>query len=49
VAAALKMDAESTPETSRKVYQTAWRKNPEDSHLHIRSRENLNFARFFIG
>jgi hypothetical protein len=35
------MEAVSTPETSVNFYQPAWRYNPEDSHLHIRRRENL--------
>jgi hypothetical protein len=35
------MEAASTSETSVKFYRTTRRSNPEDSHLHIRRRENL--------
>jgi hypothetical protein len=35
------MEAAKTSETSLNVYQTTRRYNPEHSHLHIRSRENL--------
>jgi hypothetical protein len=35
------MEAASTSETSVNFYQTTRRYNPEDSHLHTRSRENL--------
>jgi hypothetical protein len=35
------VEAASTSETSENFYQTTWRNNPEDSHLHTRSRENL--------
>jgi hypothetical protein len=38
---ALMMEKEGTSETSVNFYQTARRKNPEDSHVHTRSRENL--------
>jgi hypothetical protein len=38
---ALMMEAGSIAKTSVKFYQTARRNSPEDSHLHIRSRENL--------
>jgi hypothetical protein len=38
---ALMMEAASTSETPVKVYQTTLRNNPEDSHLHSRSLENL--------
>jgi hypothetical protein len=38
---ALMMEAASTSETSVRFYQTTWRNNPEDSHLHTRRRENL--------
>jgi hypothetical protein len=31
---ALMMEAASTCETSVNFYQTIWRNNPEDSHLH---------------
>jgi hypothetical protein len=36
------IEAASTSETSVNFYQTARRYNPEDSHLHIRRRDNLN-------
>jgi hypothetical protein len=35
------MEAASSSETSGNFYQTTRRNNPEDSHLHIRRRENL--------
>jgi hypothetical protein len=35
------METGSTSETSVNFYQTTRRNNPEDSHLHIRRRENL--------
>jgi hypothetical protein len=35
------MEAASTSETSVNFYQTTWRNNPEDSHIHTRRRENL--------
>jgi hypothetical protein len=35
------MDEVSTSETSVNFYQTTQSYNPEDSHLHIRRRENL--------
>jgi hypothetical protein len=35
------MLAASTSETPPDFYQTAWRNNLEDSHLHIHRRENL--------
>jgi hypothetical protein len=35
------MEAASTSETSVNFYQTTRRYNPEDNHLHTRSRENL--------
>jgi hypothetical protein len=38
---ALMMEAVSTSETSVNFYQTTGRNAPEDSHLHIRRRENL--------
>jgi hypothetical protein len=38
---ALMMEAASTRETSLNFCQTTRRNNPEDSHLHTRSRENL--------
>jgi hypothetical protein len=34
------MDSASISETSVK-YQTAWRNNPGESHLHIRSHDSL--------
>jgi hypothetical protein len=37
----LMMEAASTCETSVNFYQTTWRNNPEDRHLHTRRRENL--------
>jgi hypothetical protein len=37
----LMMEEESTSETSVNFYQTTWRYDPEDSHLHTRRRENL--------
>jgi hypothetical protein len=40
---AMMMEAASTSETSVNFYQTTWRNNPEDSHLHTRRRENLRF------
>jgi hypothetical protein len=40
----LLMEAESTSETSVKFHQTARSKNPEDSHLHARPIENLNYC-----
>jgi hypothetical protein len=40
---ALTMEAASTSETSVNFYQTTWRYNPEDSHLHTRRRENPKF------
>jgi hypothetical protein len=38
---ALMMQAANTSETSVNFYQTTRRYNPEDSHFHTRSRENL--------
>jgi hypothetical protein len=35
------MEAASTSETSVNFYQTTWRNNSEDSHLHTRHCENL--------
>jgi hypothetical protein len=46
-AIALTMEATSTSETSAHFYQTTGLNNPEDSHLHIRRRENLK-SHFFI-
>jgi hypothetical protein len=34
-------EAASTSETSVNFYTTAWRNNPEDSHLHTGSLENM--------
>jgi hypothetical protein len=39
---ALIMEAASISETSVGLYQTTWRNNSEDSHLHTRRRETLN-------
>jgi hypothetical protein len=38
---ALMMETVSTSETQVNFYQITRRKNPEDSHLHTRHRENL--------
>jgi hypothetical protein len=38
---ALMMEAANTSETLVNFYQTTRRNNPEDSHLHTRSHENL--------
>jgi hypothetical protein len=38
---ALMMEAASASETSVNFYRTVWRNNPENSHLHTSSRENL--------
>jgi hypothetical protein len=35
------MEAANTSETSVNLYQTTRRNDPEDSHIHIRCRENL--------
>jgi hypothetical protein len=35
------MEAANTSETPVNFYQTTRRNNPEDGHLHTRSRENL--------
>jgi hypothetical protein len=35
------MKAANTSETSVNFYQTTWRNNPEDRHVHTRRRENL--------
>jgi hypothetical protein len=35
------MEAASTSETLVNFYQTTWRYNPEDSHLHTHHHENL--------
>jgi hypothetical protein len=44
---ALMMEAASTLETSVN-YQTTWRYNPEDSHLHTRRRENLKSYKYIV-
>jgi hypothetical protein len=41
----LMMEAASISETLVNFYQTTRRNNPEDSHLHIRRRENLKSYR----
>jgi hypothetical protein len=38
---ALMMEAASTSETSVNFYQTAWRYNPEDSHLEFKIKSQL--------
>jgi hypothetical protein len=38
---ALMMEAARTSETLVNFYQTTWRYNPEESHLHNHRRENL--------
>jgi hypothetical protein len=38
---ALLMEAARTSETSVQLYQTTWRKNPEDSHFQARRHETL--------
>jgi hypothetical protein len=43
---ALMMEAACASETSVNFYQTTRRKNPEDSHLHTRRRENLKCQNF---
>jgi hypothetical protein len=40
-APSLKMEAARTPEISVNFYQATQQNNPEDSHFHIRRRENL--------
>jgi hypothetical protein len=37
------MEAASISGTSANFYETAWRNNPEYSHLHARRRENLKY------
>jgi hypothetical protein len=44
---ALMMEAASTSQTSVNSYQTTRRNIQEDSHLHIRRRENLKSHRIF--
>jgi hypothetical protein len=41
---ALMMELGSISETSVNLYQTAWRNNPEDSHLHIKTCCSENTA-----
>jgi hypothetical protein len=43
---ALMMEAANTSETSVNFYQTAWRNDTEDSHVHTRRRENLKSHSF---
>jgi hypothetical protein len=38
---ALMMEAARASETLVNIYQTTWRYNPEDSHLHAHRCENL--------
>jgi hypothetical protein len=45
---ALMMEAVSTSETSVNFYKCTRRKNPEDSHLHTRRRENLKSHLVFL-
>jgi hypothetical protein len=42
----LMMEAACTSETQVNLYQSTRRNNPEDSHQHIRRRENLKFCEF---
>jgi hypothetical protein len=42
------MEAANTSETSVNFYQTTWRNNPEDSHLHTRRRENLKSHKIIV-
>jgi hypothetical protein len=42
-------EAASISETSVNFYQTTRRNNPEDSHLHIRRRENLKSHALLVG
>jgi hypothetical protein len=37
----LTMEAASTSEMNVNFFQTTWRNNTEDSHLHTRRRKNL--------
>jgi hypothetical protein len=48
VVIALMMEAASISETSVNFYQTTWRNNPEDCHIHTRLRENLKSHQGFI-
>jgi hypothetical protein len=38
---AMMMEAVGISETSVNFYESTWRNIPEDSHIHIRHRENL--------
>jgi hypothetical protein len=40
---ALIMEVAGTSEMSVNFYQTTWHNNPEDSHFHASSHENLKF------
>jgi hypothetical protein len=42
------MEAASTSETMVNFYQATRRNNQEDSHLHIRRRENLKSHNIFF-
>jgi hypothetical protein len=42
------MEAASTSEMPVKFYQTTWRNNPEDSHLHTRCHENLRSHKKYL-
>jgi hypothetical protein len=44
--ASVKMKAVITTETSQRFYQTTRRNNPEKSHLHTLSHENLKSQNF---
>jgi hypothetical protein len=49
---ALMTEAVSSSETSVNIFQTTWRSIREDSHIHIRRRENLKshiFQVVFVG
>jgi hypothetical protein len=43
------MEAVNTSETSVNFYETTRRNIPEDSHLHIRHRENIKSHKMFLG
>jgi hypothetical protein len=45
VAIALMMEAASASKTSINFYQTTWRNNPQDSHIHTHRRENLKLRK----
>jgi hypothetical protein len=42
------MKAAVISETSVNFYETTWRNNPEDSHLHTHGRENLTGTKFLL-